>query len=175
MPGTSSRCSADHGTHEQFHCEFKTDLDLTRLPSGKFDTNHLMCQLAALAMHILRLMGSAACSGRMRPCGRAPRGGASRHRLKPDTSRNPKIALSARCGVSDTQGAKACERIGAFASTEKRLHKPPADEIDVRMDILTIKLRLEIGRTGRWSRIQVAHRACHATSQAGRGSRRCCY
>ena len=29
---------ADHGTHEQFHSEFKTDLDLTRLPSGKFDT-----------------------------------------------------------------------------------------------------------------------------------------
>ena len=23
---------ADHGTHEQFHSEFKTDLDLTRLP-----------------------------------------------------------------------------------------------------------------------------------------------
>ena len=30
---------ADHGTHEQFHSEFKTDLDLERLPSGKFDTN----------------------------------------------------------------------------------------------------------------------------------------
>ena len=48
---------ADHGTHEQFHSEFKTDLDLTRLPSGKFDTNYLVCQLAALAMNILRLMG----------------------------------------------------------------------------------------------------------------------
>ncbi len=47
---------ADHGTHEQFHCEFKADLVLTRLPSGKFDTNHLVCQLAALAMNILRLM-----------------------------------------------------------------------------------------------------------------------
>ena len=48
---------ADHGAHEQFHSEFKTDLDLTRLPSGKFDTNYLVCQLAALAMNILRLMG----------------------------------------------------------------------------------------------------------------------
>jgi hypothetical protein len=48
---------ADHGTHEQFHSEFKTDLDLTRLPSGKFDTNYLVCQFAALAMNILRLMG----------------------------------------------------------------------------------------------------------------------
>jgi len=26
---------ADHGTHEQFHSEFKTDLDLERLPSGQ--------------------------------------------------------------------------------------------------------------------------------------------
>jgi len=48
---------ADHGTHEQFHSEFKTDLDLERLPSGKFDTNYLVCQLAVLAMDILRLMG----------------------------------------------------------------------------------------------------------------------
>lgn len=48
---------ADHGTHEQFHAEFKTDLDLTRLPSGKLDTNALVCRLAALVMNILRLMG----------------------------------------------------------------------------------------------------------------------
>ncbi len=48
---------ADHGTHEQFHAEFKTDLDLTRLPSGKFETNTLVCHLATLALNILRLMG----------------------------------------------------------------------------------------------------------------------
>jgi hypothetical protein len=48
---------ADHGTHELFHSEFKTDLDLTRLPSGKFGTNYLVCRLVALAMIILRLMG----------------------------------------------------------------------------------------------------------------------
>ncbi len=41
---------AGHGTHEQFHAEFKSELDLERLPSGKFDTNYLVCQLAALAM-----------------------------------------------------------------------------------------------------------------------------
>ena len=48
---------ADHGTHEQFHSEFKTDMDLTRLPSGKFDTNYLVCALAAVAMNLLRLIG----------------------------------------------------------------------------------------------------------------------
>lgn len=47
----------DHATHEQFHSEFKTDMDLERLPSGKFDTNYLVCQLAALAMNLLRLIG----------------------------------------------------------------------------------------------------------------------
>jgi len=54
---------ADHGTHEQFHSEFKTDLDLERLPSGKFDTNYLVCALASLAMNILRLMGQAGLHG----------------------------------------------------------------------------------------------------------------
>ncbi len=54
---------ADHGTHEQFHAEFKTDLDLTRLPSGKFDTNTLVCHLAAVAMNILRLMGQSGLLG----------------------------------------------------------------------------------------------------------------
>jgi transposase, IS4 family len=48
---------AEHGTHEQFHAEFKTDMEFTRLPSGRFDTNALVCRLAALAMNILPLMG----------------------------------------------------------------------------------------------------------------------
>ena len=47
----------DHATHEQLHSEFKSDKDLERLPSGKFDTNYLVCQLAAVAMHLLRLIG----------------------------------------------------------------------------------------------------------------------
>jgi Transposase DDE domain group 1 len=54
---------ADHGTHEQFHAEFKTDLDLERLPSGKFETNALVCRLAALAMNVLRLIGQAGLLG----------------------------------------------------------------------------------------------------------------
>jgi hypothetical protein len=69
---------ADHGTHEQFHSEFKTDLDLTRLPSGKFDTNYLVCQLAALAMNILRLMGQRGLLGPDAPVRHA----AKRRRIK---------------------------------------------------------------------------------------------
>jgi hypothetical protein len=48
---------ADHATHEQFHAEFKSELDLERLPSGKFDTNYLICGLAAMALNMLRLIG----------------------------------------------------------------------------------------------------------------------
>ena len=69
---------ADHGTHEQFHSEFKTDLDLTRLPSGKFDTNYLVCQLAAVAMNILRLIGQKGLLGPDAPVRHA----AKRRRLK---------------------------------------------------------------------------------------------
>lgn len=69
---------ADHGTHEQFHSEFKTDLDLERLPSGKFDTNYVVCGLAALAMDILRLMGQAGLHGPDAPVRHA----AKRRRLK---------------------------------------------------------------------------------------------
>ena len=48
---------ADHATAEQFHSELKTDLDIERLPSGKFATNALMLALAGLAYTILRLIG----------------------------------------------------------------------------------------------------------------------
>jgi len=69
---------ADHGTHEQFHSEFKTDLDLERLPSGKFDTNYLVCQLAVLAMNIMRLIGQNGLLGEDAPV----RHKAKRRRLK---------------------------------------------------------------------------------------------
>lgn len=46
-----------HGTCEQFHSEIKSDMDLERLPSGNFDTNALVLELAILAYNILRIMG----------------------------------------------------------------------------------------------------------------------
>jgi len=68
---------AEHGTHEQFHSEIKTDLDLERLPSGKFATNDLVCSLAALAYNVLRLIGQNALTGEDAP----PRHPAKRRRL----------------------------------------------------------------------------------------------
>ena len=45
------------GTSEQYHSEFKTDLDVERLPSGKFETNALVLSPAAIAYNILRYIG----------------------------------------------------------------------------------------------------------------------
>jgi hypothetical protein len=47
----------DHGRSEQYHSELKTDMDLERLPSGKFQTNQLVLELAMIAYNILRLIG----------------------------------------------------------------------------------------------------------------------
>src|SRR5690606_27546282 len=62
---TSLRCSPwrvielyrDHGTSEQFHSEIKTDLDLERLPAGKFATNALVLCAGVFAYNLLRIMG----------------------------------------------------------------------------------------------------------------------
>ncbi len=48
---------ADRGTSEQFHAEIKSDMDMERLPSGKFATNALILALGGLAYNILRAIG----------------------------------------------------------------------------------------------------------------------
>lgn len=47
----------EHATSEQFHSEIKSDLDLERLPSGKFRTNDLVLHLGLLAYNLLRIIG----------------------------------------------------------------------------------------------------------------------
>ena len=46
-----------HGECEQYHSEIKTDMDVERLPSGKFSTNELVLELTVLAYNILRMIG----------------------------------------------------------------------------------------------------------------------
>jgi hypothetical protein len=67
-----------HGTHEQFHSEIKSDLDLERLPSGKFDTNDAILHLASFTYNCLRLLGQLGLTGTIAPV-RHP---AKRRRLK---------------------------------------------------------------------------------------------
>jgi hypothetical protein len=47
----------DHATSEQFHSELKTDLNLERLPSGKFATNDLVLCAGLFAYNLLRAIG----------------------------------------------------------------------------------------------------------------------
>lgn len=46
-----------HGESEQFHSEIKTDMDVERLPSGKFTTNELVLELTIIAYNLLRMIG----------------------------------------------------------------------------------------------------------------------
>jgi len=45
------------GTSEQFHSEIKTELDLEKLPSGKFATNDLILHIGLMSYNILRFIG----------------------------------------------------------------------------------------------------------------------
>ena len=46
-----------HGESEQYHSEIKTDMDVGRLPSGKFESNKLVLELTMIAYNILRIIG----------------------------------------------------------------------------------------------------------------------
>ena len=53
-----------HGECEQFHSEVKIDMDLERLPSGKFATDALILELGMIAYNILRMIGQGTIGGR---------------------------------------------------------------------------------------------------------------
>jgi len=46
-----------HGESEQYHSEIKTDMDVERLPSGKFESNKLVLELTMIAYNILWIIG----------------------------------------------------------------------------------------------------------------------
>lgn len=50
-----------HATSEQFHSEIKTDMDIERLPSGKFSTNEIVLGIGGMVYNILRLIGQINC------------------------------------------------------------------------------------------------------------------
>ena len=56
-----------HGESEQYHSEIKNDMDVERLPSGKFDTNELVLELTVLAYNILRIIGQSSLKSRRAP------------------------------------------------------------------------------------------------------------
>ena len=50
----------DHGTSEQYHSELKHDMDIERLPSGKFNVNELYLMIGMNAYNVLRFIGQSA-------------------------------------------------------------------------------------------------------------------
>jgi hypothetical protein len=53
----------DHAICEQYHSELKTDMDVERLPSGKFATNALVMSLTLIAFNLLRRIGQESIKG----------------------------------------------------------------------------------------------------------------
>jgi hypothetical protein len=108
-----------HGTHEQFHSEIKTDLDLERLPSGKFDCNDLILHLGMFAYNCLRLMGQIGLTGDLAPV-RHP---AKRRRLKTVLQeimyRAAQFIRTARQRILDF--GRACPVVAVFAAVQDDL------------------------------------------------------
>ncbi len=59
-PETVINLYHDHGTSEQFHSELKSDMNVERLPSGKFIVNEIILHTAMIAFNTLRLIGQRA-------------------------------------------------------------------------------------------------------------------
>ena len=122
MPCPDARVIAlycDHATSEQFHSEFKTDLDIERLPSGKFATNDLVMACAVLAYNILRWIGLEGLTGPDAPIRHA----AKRRRLR--TVMQELIYVAARVVESGRQLAlkfsSACPAFPSIAAVYGRL------------------------------------------------------
>ena len=90
-----------HGTHEQFHSEIKTDLDLERLPSGKFDTNDAVLHLGGFAYNCLRLLGQLGFGGKITPLRHPAKRRRIRTVLQEIMCRAAKVAWHARRLVLD--------------------------------------------------------------------------
>ena len=68
----------DHATSEQFHSEFKTELDIEKLPSSKFKTNELIVAMAQLVFNMIRVIGHEAQTSQLLN----PKGKKSRLRIR---------------------------------------------------------------------------------------------
>jgi hypothetical protein len=113
----------DHGTHEQFHSEFKTDLDLERLPSGKFDTNDVILRLGMLAYNCLRLLGQLGLLGDLAPIRHPAKRRRIRTVLQEIMYRAAQVIHKARQWWLDLGQASPVARL--FEYLQQRLVVPP--------------------------------------------------
>ena len=109
-----------HGTHEQFHSEIKTDLDLERLPSGKFDTNDAIVHLASFAYNCLRLLGQLGLTGTITPIRHPAKRRRLRTVLQEIMYRAAKFVVHARRLVLDF-GRGVATHAQVFINVQQRL------------------------------------------------------
>jgi hypothetical protein len=109
-----------HALHEQYHSEFKTDLDLERLPSGKFDTNDALLQLAAFAYNCLRLVGQLGLTGDITPIRHPAKCRRLRTILQKIMYRAAKVVSHARRLILDF-GRGVAAHVQVFIHVQERL------------------------------------------------------
>lgn len=109
----------EHGTHEQFHSEVKSDLDLERLPSGKFDCNDLVLHLGMLAYNCLRLVGQIGLLGNLSPVRHPAKRRRIRTVLQEIICRAAQFIRKARQRVLDFGGH--CPAFKAFVRVQEQL------------------------------------------------------
>ena len=110
----------DHGTHEQFHSEIKSDLGLERLPSGKFDTNDALMHIGMFAYNCLRLIGQLGLTGELSPVKHPARRRRLKTVLQEVMYRAAQFIRKARYLVLDF-GACARHIVPVFAHVQGRL------------------------------------------------------
>lgn len=110
---------ADHGTSEQFHSEFKTDLDTERLPSGKLATNALVLAVSMLAYNLLRWIGQNGLLGPDSP----KRNQAKRRRIKTVMQELMYLAVRIVRTARSVRLAfgRGCRALAAYKTVYKRL------------------------------------------------------
>lgn len=64
---TIIRLYEEHATSEQFHSELKGDIDIERLPSGKFESNEIILYSAGFVYNMLRYIGQASLKSGLYP------------------------------------------------------------------------------------------------------------
>lgn len=111
-----------HGTHEQFHSEIKTDLDLERLPSGRFDTNDAVLHLAGFAYNCLRLLGQLGLNGTITPIRHPARRRRLKTVLQEVMTRAAKFVMHARRRVLDF-GRGVAAHVQVFLTLQRHLAK----------------------------------------------------
>lgn len=111
---------AFHGTHEQFHSEIKTDMDLERLPSGKFDTNDAVLHLGMFAYNCLRLIGQLGLTGEISPVKHPAKRRRIRTVLQEVMYRAAQFIAKARKLILDF-GALAAHVVPVFVHVQDRL------------------------------------------------------